>query len=86
MSIHISRICHKTYYAGNSRTFKAVATTAHCAIDGYISDIAALTAGGEAAGKKTRISRHSEVNYVAQAPANLGRNAGTQNVVTTAAP
>ena len=30
-----------THYAGNSSTFKAVATTAHWAIEGYISDIEA---------------------------------------------
>jgi hypothetical protein len=28
-----------TYYAGNSRIFKAVATMAHCAIEGCSSDI-----------------------------------------------
>jgi hypothetical protein len=28
-----------TYYAGNSSTLNAVATTAHCAIEGYRSAI-----------------------------------------------
>lgn len=30
-----------TYYAGKRRTLNAVATTAHCAIEGYISDMEA---------------------------------------------
>lgn len=29
------------YYAGKRRTLKAVASTAHCAIEGYISDMEA---------------------------------------------
>lgn len=29
----------RTYYAGNNNILKAVATTAHCAIEGYISAI-----------------------------------------------
>jgi hypothetical protein len=29
----------RTYYAGKSSTLKAVATTAHCAIEGYKSAI-----------------------------------------------
>lgn len=31
-----------TYYAGNKRTLSAVATMAHWAIDGYMSDIVAV--------------------------------------------
>jgi hypothetical protein len=55
--MHIDEIagfCNCTYYAGNSSTFKAVATTAHCAIDGYSSDMAALIVGGRATGETRR--------------------------------
>lgn len=31
----------KTYYAGKSKTLRAVATMAHCASDGYSSDMEA---------------------------------------------
>lgn len=65
MHVHNSdTICRFTYYAGNSSTFNAVATMAHCAIDGYSSDIAALSVGGRATGKKTRFGSHSEVSFV----------------------
>ena len=37
--MHLKSTERATYYAGNNSTLKAVATTAHCAIDGYKSAI-----------------------------------------------
>ncbi len=54
--------CDCTYYAGNNSTFNAVATIAHCAIDGYNSDIAIWLTGGLATGEKTRVGSRSEVS------------------------
>lgn len=38
-------VARGAYYAGNKRSLKAVATTAHCAIDGYRSAIETLPVG-----------------------------------------
>ena len=54
--MHIPKSSIVTYYAGKRSTFKAVATIAHWAIDGYSSDMAASNAGFGAMGGKHRLA------------------------------
>lgn len=65
---HNEKECFTTYYAGKRRIFNAVATIAHCAIDGKSSDIMASMAGrrilNEVAGKHTCIHRRRVRGHV----------------------